>query len=394
MCGKDRESPTSTSLFPPHSHSTSSSFAPHYPWSIERRLSSRDLKCRNMEYQWKCRLFRVLPPEIILCLCDWLEDDGLVKFGATCKLAYDHANPMLYRHDAGRGSGAKALIWAIFLSGSGLNLRNEIAWAIVQKSKHHAGRSPIEARINMTYEIPRQDVAPRGTGLGSATASPALLCAAVGSTFMMRKLMTFGANLRCVGRRVNEFMPHPKFRGNHPRVVSRDGPERCRLFTPLSYAFLRGNQGLIELLLQCEHEPFLTTQCIESPGMYSREPLDFHPTTLHMLSEHRELGSLVRSEVLKFPGVVNHVGATGWAPLHLAVLECHPEAFSALLAQPSTDVDVETHLGRTPLLIAIEACWKAREVEDRDALRHMVFEVFLSAALLVHFFTNDQVNFS
>jgi hypothetical protein len=148
--------------------------------------------------------------------------------------------------------------------------------------------------------------------------------------------------------------------------------------TALAYAFLRGKKRLIELLLlQQLHGPFFHgTDCHSSPLLgLDRSIFDVNPTSLHMLARSESLAHLVESEARLFPQTVNYLGPYGWAPLHAAVSKCNVVAFSALLAQPSIDIDVETSVGRTPLFLAIQACWQSSSKEDRGTFRTMACEV-------------------
>jgi allantoicase len=63
------------------------------------------------------------------------------------------------------------------------------------------------------------------------------------------------------------------------------------------------------------------------------------------------------------------------APLHLTIAYCNVKAFKALVALNGIDIDVRTYMGRTPLLLAIQACWTASDPSHREYFRRMSIHV-------------------
>lgn len=235
-------------------------------------------------------LFRRLPPELHFMIYEHLPTPGLGTFVKTCKAARGLAEAVLYRRDA--REGRLALLWAIVLSSSGTTGRaqSENMW---RKLVQYARLGQYSVDVNAEY---RKVVTVESRQVG-ALASPLLIAAALGSANFTKELLDHGARPIFKGRNVSAFMPLSlKFHIADKDVIyklrklDRENREQGnRFISPLAYAFQRGDENMIKLLLNRDHDFWL----VDLGGNMRVPKMWRHATTLHHLAATKSLGHLI-----------------------------------------------------------------------------------------------------
>lgn len=330
---------------------------------------------------WPSRtLLWEVPPEILLMVCDLLSLEALSRLCRTCKGALAFAEPRLFRRDALQSTNF-ALVWAIGMSACPVYEGGEVAKALYSKVFTYARRG----LYNISEDLKRSSEP--STRSVDAFATPLLLAVAIGSRPMVSALLGHGFPPRTMGYNISRFIS-PRLRsrldsamvgsvGHFKWLLTLDEANGTRRVSPLGYAFKRNDRGIIQELLNADHDFGLC----EDWDSRTLPTIWRHPTSLHHIAATAHLGALMAGECERHSASVNHVVRFDLAPLHVAVDHCNMEAFKALVKRPIVDIDVQTRVGRTPLMKALRGSHTSIDAESRMNCRKMCVSV--SAELIL-----------